>query len=100
MSGARNWQAERRARTRHLIELGGLVQKTGLVDLVDDDRATILGALLEAADMLRGLGRHDERPADLRALWRRRGLRAFDAEASQASAAEGERKEAHAMPSY
>ena len=99
MSGARDWQAERRARTRHLIELGGLVQKTGLVELVDDDRATILGALLEAADMLRGFGRHDERPADLRALWRRRGLRAFDAEASQASASEGERKEAHAMPS-
>ena len=33
----------RRERTRHLIELGGLIQKAGLVDLTDDDRATILG---------------------------------------------------------
>ena len=37
---------QRRERTRHLIELGGLVQKAGLVDLTDDDRATILGGLL------------------------------------------------------
>ena len=84
MSDARDWRAERRSRTRHLIELGGLVQKAGLVELTEDDRATMLGALLEAADALRGLGRHDERPADLRALWRRRGLRAFDADAEQA----------------
>jgi hypothetical protein len=38
---------QRRERTRHLIELGGLVQKAGLVELADDDRATIYGALLE-----------------------------------------------------
>ena len=31
----------RRARTRHLIELGGLVAKAGLVELADDDRATL-----------------------------------------------------------
>lgn len=37
----------RRERTRHLIELGGLVHKAGLVDLAGDDRATIYGALLE-----------------------------------------------------
>ena len=98
MTGARDWRAERRDRTRHLIELGGLVQKAGLVELAEDDRATILGAMLEAADALRGIGRHDEHPADLKALWRRRGLRAFDAEAARASVAEGERKEA-AMPS-
>jgi hypothetical protein len=91
MSAARDWRAERRDRTRHLIELGGLVQKAGLVELTEDDRATILGALLEAADALRGLGRHDERPADLRALWRRRGLRAFDADAEQSGM--GKRKE-------
>ena len=34
---------QRRERTRHLIELGGLVQKAGLVDLADDDRATLYG---------------------------------------------------------
>ncbi len=37
---------QRRERTRHLIELGGLVQKAGLVELTDDDRATLYGALL------------------------------------------------------
>ena len=42
----RTWQVERRKRTRHLIELGGLVVKAGLVNLIGDDRATMLGALL------------------------------------------------------
>jgi hypothetical protein len=36
----RTWQGERRQRTRHLIELGGLVVKAGVVDLTGDDRAT------------------------------------------------------------
>ncbi len=67
---------QRRERTRHLIELGGLVQKAGLVDLADDDRATIYGALLDL------VGRTREGDAgDMLALWRRRGKRAFDAEA-------------------
>ena len=48
----RRWQVERRKRTRHLIELGGLVVKAGLVNLTGDDRATILGALLWIADKL------------------------------------------------
>ena len=47
-----DWVQERGARTRQLIELGGLVQKAGLVELLDDDRATLLGALLELADRL------------------------------------------------
>jgi hypothetical protein len=29
----RTWQVERRKRTRHLVELGGLVVKAGIVDL-------------------------------------------------------------------
>ena len=66
----------RRERTRHLIELGGLVRKAGLVDLTDDDRATIYGALLELA----GKARSDD-AGDTLALWKRRGKRAFDAEA-------------------
>ena len=66
---------ERRERTRHLIELGGLVQKAGLVDLTDDDRATIYGALLEIAGKAR-----NEKAGDLLTLWKRRGKRAFDAE--------------------
>ena len=64
---------------RHLIELGGLVQKAGLVELVDDDRATLLGAFLMLADQLRD-GADGVSSNDLRTRWRRRGLRAFDAD--------------------
>ncbi len=66
---------KRRERTRHLIELGGLVVKAGLVELADDDRAVLYGAFLDAAVKLRG----DEREQAL-ALWRRRGKRAFSLE--------------------
>lgn len=48
----RSWQVERRKRTRHLIELGGLVVKSGVVDLTNDDSATIFGALIWIADKL------------------------------------------------
>jgi hypothetical protein len=64
---------KRRERTRQLIEPGGLVAKSGLVELTDDDRAVIFGSLLEAAAMLRGAER--ER---ILLLWRRRGKRGFD----------------------
>jgi hypothetical protein len=37
----RYWQVEHRKRTRSLIEPGGLVVKTGLVELTGDDRAII-----------------------------------------------------------
>ena len=76
----RQWVQDRRARTRHLIELGGLVQKAGLVELVDDDRTTLFGALLELAGQLQGYGQAEENPVSLKARWRRRGLRAFDAD--------------------
>ena len=66
---------QRRERTRHLIELGGLVQKAGLVDLADDDRATIYGALLELVTQVR-----TDDVGDRLTLWKRRGKRAFDAE--------------------
>ena len=69
----RNWIVKRRERTRHLIELGGLVAKAGLIELADDDRAVIFGALVEAGARLRG-GDRDQ----LLMLWRRRGKRAFD----------------------
>ena len=67
---------KRRERTRHLIELGGLVVKAGLVDLTDDDRATLYGAFLSVAAKLQG----EERDNAL-ALWQRKGKRAFEAEA-------------------
>ena len=37
------WAMNWRARTRHLIELGGLVVKAGLVELTSDDRALLKG---------------------------------------------------------
>lgn len=63
---------KRRERTRHLIELGGLVVKAGIVELTDDDRAVVLGILAEAAGRLRG-----EERERLLTLWRRRGQRVF-----------------------
>ena len=74
----RDWAKARRERTRHLIELGGLVLKADLAELLDDDRATLLGALLDVAGQLRGTGDGD--PAHLRARWRRAGMRAFEAD--------------------
>ena len=86
----RDWAQERRARTRQLIELGGLVQKAGLVELLDDDRATLLGALLDIAGRLQP--QEDERqegqveaPASLKARWQRRGMRAFKADNAAAA---------------
>ena len=73
---SRQWVQDRRARTRQLIELGGLVQKAGLVELLEDDRATMLGALLEMAGRLHGC--EEEDPHHLKARWRRSGLRAFE----------------------
>ncbi|WP_213770654.1 conjugal transfer protein TraD [Bradyrhizobium sp. dw_78] len=64
----RTWQVERRKRTRHLIELGGLVVKAGIVDLTGDDRAIIFGALLWMADKL-----NSEDGERARALWASKG---------------------------
>jgi hypothetical protein len=68
----RSWQVERRKRTRHLIELGGLVVKAGIVDLTSDDRAIIFGALIWMADKLRS-----EQSDHARALWAAKGKQAF-----------------------
>ncbi|CCD90462.1 Conjugal transfer protein traD [Bradyrhizobium sp. ORS 375] len=73
----RTWQVERRKRTRHLIELGGLVVKAGVVDLTGDDRAIILGALLSIADKLKS-----DQGERARALWAAKGKQAFEAEAA------------------
>ena len=53
----------------------------GLVELTDDDRATLYGALLDLA----GRGRGDD-IGDVLPLWKRRGKRAFDAEAEGSEA--------------
>jgi len=86
----RDWVQERRARTRQLIELGGLVQRAGLVELLDDDRAALLGAMMELADQIRD-GRTDEGGSrrtgeQLAAAWRHRGLRAFEADREEDAA--------------
>jgi hypothetical protein len=67
----------RRERTRHLIELGGLVQKAGLVELADDDRAT---SMARCSIWLDACGRI--KPAIAGALEAAR-RRAFDAEAEE-----------------
>lgn len=64
---------KRRERTRQLIELGGLVAKANLIEITGDDRAVILGLLVDAAAKLRGESREQQI-----LLWRRRGQRAFD----------------------
>jgi hypothetical protein len=71
----RTWQVERRKRTRHLIELGGLVVKAGIVDLTSDDRATIYGALLWITDKLQS-----DQCEHARELWIAKGKKAFEAD--------------------
>lgn len=75
----RSWVMERRERTGQLIELGGLVRKAGLEALVEDDRAALYGALLNLADMLQ-----DPNAPNVQEAFRRRGKRAFEAEAADA----------------
>ncbi|WP_430448210.1 conjugal transfer protein TraD [Rhodophyticola sp.] len=69
----RNWQVERRKRTRHLIELGGLVVKARVVELTSDDRALIYGALLWIADKL-----ESEQGDHAREVWAEKGKGAFE----------------------
>src|SRR6195256_2750463 len=71
----RTWQVERRKRTRHLIELGGLVVKARVMDLTGDDRAIILGPLLWMADKLKS-----NQGEQARALWAAKGKGAFAVE--------------------
>src|SRR6201987_6125141 len=71
----RTWQVERRKRTRHLIELGGLVVKAGVVDLTGDDRDMIYGALLWMADKLQS-----DQGEQARSLWAAKGKQAFEAD--------------------
>lgn len=63
---------KRRERTRHLIELGGLVVKSGLVELTKDDRTALYGAFLELVLALKCGNREH-----VIALWQRQGSRAF-----------------------
>ncbi|MFE0017544.1 conjugal transfer protein TraD [Mesorhizobium sp. NPDC059054] len=89
----RTWQIERRKRTRHLIELGGLVVKSGIVDLVGDDRAMIYGAMLWIADKLQ---RDDGERA--RKLWAGRGKEAFNAQYKSKALAGAKRADLPSAP--
>ena len=91
----RDWAKARRERTRCLIELGGLIIKADLVELLNDDRATILGALLDVAGQLRGTG--DADAAHLCARWRRAGMHAFEAERDAAEAGHEQEKGSRAV---
>ncbi len=73
----RSWQVERRKRTRTLIELGGLVVKSGIVDLTGDDRATILGAMIWIAEKL-----NSEDGEHARGVWTKLGKTAFEMDRS------------------
>jgi Conjugal transfer protein TraD len=77
----RTWQVERRKRTRQLIELGGLVVKSGIVDLTRDDRATIFGALLWCADKLKS-----DQGERARAFWTAKGNDMLQADATRSKA--------------
>jgi hypothetical protein len=68
----------RRTRTRHLIELGGLVRKAGLVHLTDGDRAMLYGAFLDLAARMQG-----EDGAQAKLLFQRRGARTFATESTK-----------------
>lgn len=71
----RSWQVERRKRTRHLIELGGLIVKAGIVELTGDDRTLIYGALLWIAT------KHESDEGDrARKIWTRMGKAGFEAD--------------------
>lgn len=71
----RSWQVERRKRTRHLIELGGLVVKAGVVDLTGDDRAMIYGAMIWMAEKLKS-----EDGERAHGVWTELGKMAFEME--------------------
>jgi hypothetical protein len=71
------WLQERKARTRQLIELGGLVAKAGLDQVTGSDRALLLGALLAIAERLR------EPDGELSRRWRSRGQQAFEQHAQE-----------------
>jgi len=71
----RTWQVERRKRTRHLIELGGLVVKAGIVELTGDDRAILYGAMLWVAEKL-----NSEDGEHARGVWTKLGKMAFEEE--------------------
>src|SRR3546814_14070961 len=73
----REWVVARRARTKHLIELGGLVAKARLVELADDDRALLYGAFLDPAQQF-----HSADGDALKLRLKRRGTRAFADESS------------------
>lgn len=71
----RTWQVERRKRTRHLIELGGLVVKAGIVDLTGDDRTMIYGAMIWIAEKLKSEGSEHARDT-----WTKLGKMVFETE--------------------
>lgn len=69
----RDWQMQRRDRTRQLIELVGSIATSGLIDLTEGDPSVIFGIFVEAISKVGG-----EDKESLLRLWRRRRKRAFE----------------------
>lgn len=74
------------------------MQKAGLVELLQDDRATLFGALLDLAGQLQDNGQAEEDPVSLKARWRRSGMRVFDADKEAATVALTEEKQPGVLP--
>ena len=84
----RDWRQQRRDRTHTLIEYGRLVVKAGIAEQVEDDPATLLGALLMIRSLLGSVG--GDAPATLKAEWRRQGLRALEVDAAAGQGGEAD----------
>ena len=70
----------RRARTHQLIELGGLVKKSGLADETNDDRALLLGLLMTLTKSLKAPDNQERFEA-----WREQGRAALNDKKSDRS---------------
>lgn len=68
----RAWVQDRRRRTRRLILLGGLVEKSGLAAATEGDAALLLGALSDLHDRLAS-----DTSGRLRAAYQARGRAEF-----------------------
>lgn len=77
-----HWAKVRRERTRPAVERGGLVRKAGVVEVepLRDDPMALLGSVLPIAGRLRAAEDARDASRSIAAHWRRRGVRAFDAD--------------------
>jgi hypothetical protein len=75
------------SRTPATFCLTSIMHKAGLVELLEDDRATLLGAMIEIIEQLQQGGPEGKEAESLKARWKRKGMRAFEADAKAGSTA-------------